>query len=234
MALCIEGTILPHGNHGTSPQYQCCFGHVFGQVGKRPARHALAQPDAFVRGRPYDVQVLDIPGQQPDAVAIEGGAGASFDSQWHLDVITASRQGPGRGGRGQAAEFQHVGALLAGIDLAHHAVSACRRGSADQLLELASRRRTQAVRVARSFATHERDEPIPDDEFDPEMMEVILQRGPAAKAGFNGIGCDQNAASEYRHGNFLSGPLPSAGNARSLIFPADTKCLKVYDKKNSV
>ena len=88
--------------------------------------------------------------------------------------------------------------------------------------------------MARSFATHERDEPIPDDELDPEMMEVILQRGPAAKAGFHGIGCDQNAASEYRHGNFLSWPLPSAGNARSLIFPADTKCLKVYDKKNSV
>ena len=213
MALCIEGLIFPHGDHCASPQYQRCFSHVFCQVGKRPARHTLAQSDPFVGEGAYDVQVLNIPGQQPDAVTIKGRARAPFDSQWHLDVIAALRQGPGRGGRCQAAEFQHMGALLAGIDLAHHGVGTCRRGRSDQQLELARCRRTQAVGVARSFATHGGDKPILNNKFDAEMMEVILQRGPAPKAGSHGLGCDQNAASEYRHGDFLYGPLPSAGNA---------------------
>ncbi len=60
--------------------------------------------------------------------------------------------------------------------------------------------------MARSFATHGGDKPILNNKFDAEMMKVILQRGPAPKAGSHGLGCDQNAASEYSHGDFLYGP----------------------------
>lgn len=231
MALCIKGLIFSHGNHCASPQHQCSFSHVFGQVGKCPARHTLAQSDPFIGEGAYDVQVLNIPGQQPDAVTVKGRACAPFDSQWHFYVIAALRQGAGRGGRSQAAELQHMGALLAGVDLAHHGVGACCRGCSDQQLELDRCRRAQAVRVTRCVATHGGDKPILNNKFDPEMMKIILQCGPAAKAGSHGFGFDQNAASEYRHGDFLYGTPPSAGNAWSSIFSADIKFFKVYDNE---
>ena len=98
MALCIEGTILPHGNHGTSPQYQCCFGHVFGQVGKRPARHALAQPGGALPANDANVDALEIQLSEglgmPVALAVAPGASSGsltirFASLDQLDWLCA-------------------------------------------------------------------------------------------------------------------------------------------------
>ena len=101
-----------------------------------------------------------------------------------------------------------MGALLAGIDLAHHRVCTGGWDRTHQLLELVCRRGAQAVGVAGRLRVQGGDEAIPDHQFNPEMVEVVLKRSPVPDADLHGVGGDQNASSEQGHADFL-GFLPS-------------------------